>query len=291
MEQQELITKIQQANKIEDIVTGLDFDKEFKNVLKQIHPDVCNLPGTADAVAKMNDWRDVRENGKEYKDDAGVFRASGYWAKFESTNENRKWSLENYRIFQGMNDKRDKNFQQYLPKEAKLAADGSYQMIFDKRSIPLSELILPQEHVNWVLNRLLEYCAYLSEIGMCHAGLNPESVFITPENHGIQIVSFYHLARLGNPVKTISGKYKHWYPHELFTAKSAAPEVDLKLCTSIAAYLLGDRSGSGVKLKKTHNEDFINFIIAQHTNAYQTLMEYRELLSRNFKKEFHSLTI
>lgn len=288
---QELITKIETSTKIEDVILGLDFKKEFQEILKQIHPDVCNLPGAANAMAKMNTWRDYRENGKEYKDDAGTYRTNGYWIKFSSENDSRKWSLENFRIFQNRKDKRDEYFRQYMPKEARLAADGTYAMYFEKRSIPITELTLPQEHVNWILNRLLEYCAYLSEIGMCHGGLTPESIFITPENHGIQVVSFYHMAAFSRPIKTISGKYKHWYPHQLFSDKTATPQIDLTLATRIAAYLLGDRSGSGIKFRKTHNEEFINFIIAQHSNAYETLMAYRAMLAKNFEKKFHSLTI
>ena len=38
-------------------------------------------------------------------------------------------------------------------------------------------------------------------------------------------------------------------------------------------------------------EDFINFIVEQQGNAYQTLNIYKELLHNNFKKQFHLLTI
>lgn len=286
-----LIEKINAATKIEDVISIANFKSEFNAIMKEIHPDKCSLAGASEAAAKMNIWKDLHENGKTYKDDAGSYKTNGYWAEFITPSKSLNWSIENYRLFKQLKNKSDEHFKKYLPGEGKLSADGTFRFVFDKRAIPISGLTLPQEHVNWILNRLLEYCAYLSEIGFSHCGLNPESVFIIPENHGIQICSFYHLTKIGNKIGTISGKYSNWYPQEVFSTKTATPIIDIECSMKIAAYLLGDPSGSGIKFRKTHNEDFINFIISQHDTAYQTLMSYKDLLAKNFKKQFHSLTI
>ncbi len=80
-----------------------------------------------------------------------------------------------------------------------------------------------------------------------HCGLNPESIFIVPETHGIQICSFYHLTKIGNRIGTISGKYSNWYPQDVFKTKIATPIIDLGCSMKIASYLLGDTSGIGIK--------------------------------------------
>ncbi len=288
---QDLIDKITAAAKIEDVISIANFKNEFNAVMKEIHPDVCSLDGAKEASAKMNEWKEIHESGKEYKDDAGTFTTNYYWVEGKSETKSHTWSIENYRIFQNLKNNSDKHFQKYLPKECKVFQDGGYKYFFENRAVPLSGLALPQEHVNWVLNRLFEYCAYLSEIGFSHCGLNPESIFIVPENHGIQICSFYHLTKFGNKIGTVSGKYSHWYPTEMFINKTASPTIDIECAKHIAAYLLGEKSGSAARLRKTHNEDFVNFLLTQHTNAYQCLTAYRELLAKNFKKQFHSLTI
>ncbi len=288
---EEIIDKISKAKKLEDVIDTSKFKDEFNSLMKEIHPDVCNLPGANEAVQTLNSWKDYFENGKRYKDDAGVFKTNGYWADFLDPSKNLNWSVENYRLFTQLQDQASKHFVKYLPKECKLLQDGSYRFIFDKRSIPLSGLELPQEHVNWVLNRLLEYSSYLAETGFSHMGLNPESVFIVPETHGIQVCSFYHLTRLDRKVGTISAKYKNWYPSGLFSYKMATSDVDVNMSKRIAAYLLGDKSGAGTKFRKTHNEDFVNFILTHHNTPYTALMAYKELLAKNFKKEFHNLTI
>jgi len=291
MQTAELIEKINTSLKLEDIISVSDFKNEFNGILKEIHPDICKLNGASEATMKMNQYKDYFENGRQYKDDCGTFKTNGYWVEFESNEKNLSWSLENYNILINLKGDNDNHFKKYIPSDAVRLSASKVRFTFDKRAIPLSGLVLPQEHANWVLNRLLEYCAYLSELGMSHCGLTPESVFIIPENHGIQICSFYHLTKFGNKIGTISGKYQNWYPSEVFGTKIATPTIDIEMAKKIASYVLGDTSGTAIKLRKTHNEDFVNFIINQHDNAHNTLTAYKELLRKNFKKEFHLLNI
>jgi len=286
-----LIDKINKANKIEDVLNLLNFKTEFNTIVKQIHPDTCTDPGAVEATSKMIIWKNQYESGKPFTDDAGIFKTNGYWVDFSSTLPNLNTSVDNYNMFQQLRSDADIHFKKYLPKECRALTDGTYRFSFEKRAIPLSGLQLPQEHVNWVLNRLLEYIAYLSQSGFVHGGLNPESVFIVPENHGIQVVSFYHLARKDRKIHTVSGRYMNWYPAQIIKTKTASPVTDLECAKRIAAYLLGDTSGNAVKFRKTHNEDFINFLLTQHDNAYQCLAQYQQLLRENFKTRFYSLTI
>lgn len=291
MQAETLIHQILESKKIEDIIYIGNFKTEFNDVLKLIHPDKCQLDKAAEATTKMNEWKYLYENGKEFIDDVGPFKTNYYWADYKSDVKNLNWSVENYRLFKQQTSDADKHFLKYLPQDCILQPDGTYRFIFEKRSIPLSELELPQVHVNWILNRIFEYCAYLSQIGFCHCGINPDSIFIVPETHGIQVMSFYHLTRTGNKIGTVSGKYKNWYPTETFTDKVGVSSIDIELAKRTAAYLLGDKSGSGVRFRKTHNEKFIDFLLTRHNNAYQCLSTYRKLLEDNFKKEFHLLTI
>lgn len=286
-----LIHKINKANKIEDVLNLANFKTEFNTIIKQIHPDTCTDPGAVEATSKMTIWKNQYEHGKPFTDDAGIFKTNGYWADFSSALPNLTASVDHYNMLQQLRSDVDLHFKKYLPSACHTLADGTSRFLFEKRAIPLSGLQLPQEHVNWVLNRLLEYIAYLSQSGFVHGGLNPESVFIVPENHGIQVVSFYHLARIGSRIHTVSGRYMNWYPAQVLQTKTALPVTDLECAKRIAAYLLGDASGNAVKFRKTHNSAFINFLLTQHDNAYQCLTQYQQLLRTNFKTRFHSLTI
>lgn len=285
------IKKIISAKKIEDILDIKNIKSDYRAIMQLIHPDICKDKKATEATAKINELMNYYESGGSFVDEVGAYRTNGYWVDFVGDSDMLKWSFDNYNRFMGLKDADDKQFQKYLPISSEILSDGTYRFNFDKRAIPLSNIELPQEHVNWILNRLLEYSTYLSQKGFVHCGLNPESVFIVPETHGIQIASFYHLTKIDCRVKTISGKYVSWYPPKLLTEKIATPTIDLELSKKISIYLLGDKSGSGIKLKKTHNEKFIDFAVKQHTNAYECVTEYKQLLRDNFKKEFHLLNL
>jgi serine/threonine protein kinase len=285
-ESKDLIEKINTAKKPEDIISVSNFRDEFRSILKLIHPDVCSLNGAKEATARMACWKDFLENGKHYEDDCGILTTNGYWAEFQSSEPNLQWSFEHFHKLKSMKGNQAEHFNKYIPKEL-----SGQRFHFEKRSIPLSGLTLSQEHVNWVLSRLLEYCAYLEETGWVHCGLSPESVFIIPETHGIQICSFYHCTRVRSKVSTISAKYQNWYPAYLFDTNKAFHEIDIEMAKKIAAYLLGAPSGNAVALRKTHKPEFVNFLVSHHDNAHEALFQYKEILSKNFKKQFHLLTI
>ena len=78
-----------------------------------------------------------------------------------------------------------------------------------------------------------------------------------------------------------------WYPKEVFSEKIACTQIDLEMSKRTAAYLLGDRSGSGVTLRKTQPPEIVDFLLATHTNAYQCYDDFRQLLQSNFEDKFH----
>ncbi len=290
MEAKEAIKKITSAIKVEDILAIDKFDDEYKALIKLIHPDRCSDVGASNAMTKLNAFRDYFKTGKEYKDEAGLFKTNGYFIKHTGTKALLQNTLANFNKLTSYKDEASLHFRKYMPESMAFEGDMLHTKFYT-RAVPLSKLTLPQEHVNWVLNRLFEYSSWLAERGFVHAGLNPESVFILPECHGLQVTSFYHLKPIGQKLSTISALYQHWYPTSMFANKLAESSIDIELAKKIAICLLGDPSGSGTKLRKTHNEKVLNFLLTHHSDAYPTLSAYRDLLSKNFKKEFHKLLI
>ncbi len=285
-----IIAKILNAKRLGEIVNPSHWKKEFQDLVKQLHPDVCKHPKASEATSKLVELRDKYELGSIYYDDIGEYTTNGQWAIF--TGE-QKFLLKSKCVFDtisALKDPASLHFRKCLPKSMKMEGD-KLKVEFEKRTIPLSGLELPQEHVNWILSRILEFTAWLHQIGYSHCGLNPESVFIVPETHGIIVTSFYHTVKMDGMLESGSGKYAHWYTPSAFDSKRAIPTIDVECAKKVAVYLLGDLSGSGIKLRKTHHPAFIDFVIAQHHNAYQCFDEYRKLVEKNFKKEYHSLTL
>ena len=250
MTDRELIDLLIKSTKPSDIFTG-DWKKLYHSYSKLIHPDYNPNFLAAEAMAKMNYYKDMLENGVKYIDEAGEFRVFEKKIVYAVTDDNRKLitkSVNNYKLLMAKHDKASESFQRYLPKEMLFEKDKLIINLND-RSIPLTGQKLPQVHVNWLFSRMFEFSLYLAQNGYAHIGLNPTTVFVVPETHGIIVISFYHMSTLGKKAETISAKYKMWYPTNLFLKKIATQDIDLELCKKIALYLLGDKSAAGTKLK------------------------------------------
>jgi hypothetical protein len=161
------------------------------------------------------------------------------------------------------------------------------------RAIPISSIdSLPQEHLNWALSRILEFATWLNNNNISHNGINPDSIYLVPETHGIIVISYYHVNTAAKKLKTISGRYSKFYPEILFKEKLSEPFVDIELAKRTIAFLAGDKSGIGMKFKRTLNKDWIDFLLEFSTKStFNTFSDYRQILSKNFEKKFHILNI
>jgi len=290
----ELVDKLIKSNKPSDIFPT-DWKKMYLSYSKLIHPDFCTLSSASDAMAKMNHYKDILENGTPYVDETGPFRVFEKKIVYEVNDANRKLltkSVNNYKTLMALHDKASENFKRYLPESMVLEKDRLTINLKD-RSVPLTGQKLPQIHVNWLFSRMFEFTLWLRQIEYVHIGLNPTTVFVVPETHGIIIISFYHMTRLGKKAETISAKYKMWYPTDLFVKKIATEDIDLELCKKIALYLLGDKSAGGTKLKldKDVNQIVLTFLLTKHQNTKEEYGQYRDLLAKNFEKKFYALNL
>jgi len=268
---------------------------EYKKMAKLIHPDICNLSGAKEALSKLNSYKDELEKGKTHKDDAGMVNYKINQVNITGNKLVLENSLKHYNKLMSLKDKMDLDFQRYIPESAKLQisdADTNLNLHMKLRALPLSALdVLPQGHVNWILSRMLEFIAYINKKGYVHAGINPDSVYVEPVNHGINVMSFYHMTELNKKLSTASGKWLYMYPDHVKIDKLAKADIDIELCKRTAIYLLGDKSGIGNILRKTHSIPFLDFCQKRHTDPVEAFFEYRELLSKNFEKKFIPLII
>lgn len=140
--------------------------------------------------------------------------------------------------------------------------------------------------MNWIYSRILEFAGWINQTGYVHAGFTPDSIYTVPETHGIQVISFYHMTKIDDKLKTISGKYAPLYPASVFKNKNAYPGIDIDLAKKIAITLLGDKSGAGTRLRASHNSSLINYLQTLDSDPIESYYKYRKLLDANFKKEF-----
>ncbi len=292
---QGLIETIIASEKKELEHTGIPYT-EVKKVLIKLHPDICHQPKAEEAFKVLQNLKNLFETGKPFQDDAGDCLTNGYFVRFKGDPTFLEKSAENFKLIKSLNPKGFDldQFHKYLPDDITFDKDTKEIVVeFDKKAVPLTNQHFEQVHVNWVLSRILEFNIRMNQLGYVHVGINPESVFVVPETHGIKVVSFYHVLPEGASMagKNISGRYKNWYPTNMFSNKIATAEIVLELSKRIGVYLLGDQSGSGVKLKTTQDQKYLNLLQRNDIDPYLFYSDYRNYISANFKPEFITLSI
>lgn len=295
MTDKELIDVLIKSKKPSDIFKGDDWKKIYLTYSKLIHPDYHPNSLAAEAMTKMNQYKEILENGVSYVDEAGSFKVFEKRVEYEVTDKNSKLltkSYNNYKLLKSMRDEASLSFHRYMP-ENMYFKDNKFIITLNDRVVPLTGLQLPQKHINWIFSRMFEYSLWLKQSNYVHLGINPTSVFVVPETHGIVVMSYYHMTSINCKVETISAKYKMWYSSTLFTKKIATSDIDLELCKKIAIYLLGDKSSAGTILRKNDqvNQNMLNFLLIKHQNTRKEYIQYREMLKLNFESEFIPLDL
>lgn len=278
-----IIEEVLKAKHIKEIVDLTDFANDCKRLVKLIHPDICKDPKAHEAFTRFQELKRAFEEGFKFLDDNGeviiketVITLNGDLAKINYSNmfgnELLRFGTENFR--------------HYMP----LLFNGR-EVKTKTNHLTLVGVTLPEEHVRWILNRLLEFCAYMEKNGLVHGGLSLESALIEPNTHGINVITFYHTTPIGAKLKTISAKYKRFYPAKTFTDKIATTAIDISMAKGMACTLLGDPSGIGVKLKGKISKPLVNFLLSHHDNAYVAMTDYKEMLKNNYESKFYKLNL
>jgi hypothetical protein len=289
-----ILNNIISARSYLDVFSDLNaWKEEYKLYVKLIHPDVCDDIRSTEALFKLNNFKEELEIGRTFTDEACNITYTLFSSEFIGDLKIMERNRTNYLKLATLKDEASKHFRLYLPSHMDMLSGGRIKISYPLRAIPISSMAeLEQKHVNWVLSRLLEFTCWINQSGFCHAGITPDSVFITPENHGLLCTSFYHLTKLDDRLMTISGKYSEFYPASVLLNKTATSNIDITLSKKIAIWLLGDRSGNGSRLRGKVIDEYLDFLQEIDYDPLESYNRYRDLLKKYFNtKEFHHLKL
>lgn len=267
-------------------------DKDYKWLAKLLHPDVCRHKDAAKALSIVSDFRHGLKMGFQHIDEAGTVVYNQDNILFKGDPLVLKRSFLYYATFAKMNTPDSKLFKEYLPTDCDI--DGVHlRYSTPKRAIPVAHLgKLEAKHVYWIISRMFELASWFIQEGFVHAGFNPDTIYVRPEDHGIICPTFYHMARTGSVLTSISGKYQHFYPPYLFTDKKAVDGLDAALIKKIGIYLLGDKSGVGNKIRKDYGPWIIEFLQSFSKTTRGEYTRFRKLLEEHTDTtKFHELKV
>jgi DnaJ-like protein len=98
---------------------------------------------------------------------------------------------------------------------------------------------LEDMHLGWMFKRVLTAIGFAHRQGFIHAAVLPSHLRFQTKNHGAQLISWGHSVETGGAVRTISAKYKDWYPPEVINKEPATPGTDIYLAAKTMLYLAG----------------------------------------------------
>lgn len=275
---------------------------DYKVLAKHLHPDVSSDKRAIDTFTHLNRLKTDFERGYVFNDESGEYRSNYLHHKWNGDKNLLAASKANYdKLLQvakrNFDAKSFGHFMQYMP--SNLEFEGETLVYRSQRKcVPLNKIITRladnnarNKHINWIYSRMIEFVSMLETTGITHAGLNPDSIFVVPETHAIKVVTFYHAG--AGTISTINGKYKNYYPAQLFNDKKGGAYVDISLIKKTAICGLGDVSGSGAKLRADANinRNVLAYLMTPEADAFQSMKTWRNILDTNFIKEFIHLNI
>jgi len=287
------IRKILESKKPSDVFNISDWKTQFKNWSKHLHPDKNSDPLAHEALQVLFKYRDILENGVEFSDEICpkiVFKDKVL--TFYGDMGKLKLSHDNFLKIKDTVDSIKTPFRRFLPDKMELEKD-CLKVYLQHDPHLIHDITLEEKHGRWFLNRLLEYSTLLNEkSGHTHAGFTPNSVLICPEEHGVQIVSFYHLVPVNTKMVSAVGvhPYKTWYPTNIFTTKQSVPEIDLLMSKHLATYIMGDRSGFANTLRGTLSGELVDYLLSYDDTLLDGYFKYQQILDRS-PRIYHKLTL
>jgi hypothetical protein len=156
-------------------------------------------------------------------------------------------------------------------------------------------------HLAWMFKRLLTTIGFAHRVGYIHGAVLPPHVRFETDNHGLQLTSWGHAALCGKPIRSISARYRDWYPHEVLNREPAAPGTDIYLATRTILYLAGadpnkpialDDKQVPIPMQRFFQSCLLPGLKMRPSDAWELHDEFDELLHTLYgQPKFHVLHI
>lgn len=101
------------------------------------------------------------------------------------------------------------------------------------------------EHVCWILQRLLRVLGYMHYHGVVHCDIKPENILLQLKEHNAVLVDFGLVADRPTAQTKPKGGTEHYLPPEFTNGTAPRPESDLYSLGKVGVFLLGGHVGTG----------------------------------------------
>lgn len=101
--------------------------------------------------------------------------------------------------------------------------------------------------IAWIFKRILIGLGNAHEVGLVHGAINPDSILIHPELHGLIIQNWQYAVEDGGTLSALPASHKNLYPSYVFDKKPARKELDFYLAAKTMELLFRDDMPKALK--------------------------------------------
>lgn len=151
-----------------------------------------------------------------------------------------------------------KQFQPLLPEWEGMTREGGklhLRVRVMENLIPLSALLAYRKgriepvHAAWVASRMLNCAVYCEYLGVVNNAFTLDSFFVDPDSHaGFDIGGWFFSAEVGGRLAALPKENLELYPPAALREKRAESRADVFMIKRSIAMLLGDATGTGLRL-------------------------------------------
>lgn len=113
------------------------------------------------------------------------------------------------------------------------AEGGNYVYEFQNDVVSGSEVIsrygdtLDSRHVVWMAKRALMALGVAHDMGYANGAVTPDHLLFNKKNHGCLLTGWIHSGKIGEDIKMVPAKWKHYYPKFASKTKKLSRELDV----------------------------------------------------------------
>ncbi len=268
-------------------------------------------PGSSPARAKKNS---VKTSKREYQLGSGI-AADPFFKRFEATyddghaianilitsdpgnNDLAENYVENIRTLVKEVPEEYKGFYPEIVETFQHVSDGASRVgivqTFHEGLVPFSKILerypdgIGGRDVAWIFRRMLIAVGNAHDAGFIHGGINLDSLFIQPEQHGVVLGDWQYSVAKGEKLVAVPANWKSDYPDNYLAGDPVSESIDIMMCGKVAERLLRNEPSA----KRMRN--FLKVVSKENAFTAQRLFGEFDILIRGMYGEpkFHPFTL
>lgn len=205
--------------------------------------------------------------------------------------------------FKFHDNKMRENVERYLPKIVSSHETSDRYFLIVKKTPDLLVARDVLTHLNkvnpkdvaWILSSLYDLTCYLKYLGVVHAGISLDNLYISPKDHSVSLLGgWWYATKVGHRLLALTSTALNYCPSKILSDHIADHSLDLELLRACGREMLGDINGSKLLHDPAIPNPLYNWLIASTTG--DALEEYatwqKKVLINSFgDRRYHEMKV